>query len=136
MKVDLKKVKNTLVALAAIITASGVIWGFLIWLFLNGTETGQKILGVIEFADEAKTVILPQAQAEHETIEMRLEELEGKHAGTMARVIEWNFNSDAWQLRTFEDNYKRIYPAYISQSSIRRGRWVYLKNGYEYLVYP
>lgn len=123
------KVAKVVGAVAGIITSTGIILAFLIYLFFNATDSGKEIMTAIDFTIDA--------EAEHNEVEMRLDALEEEvDEMTMARELEWNYATDSWQLRTFEDEYKRIYPAYISQSQNRRGSWVYIKNGYEYLVYP
>jgi len=127
MSITLKSVFNSAKYIAGIIVASGVIGSALIWGFFNTTDTGKQLLEIIEVYENSEAI--------DENHEMRLEILELKHGGTMARVVQWNFETESWELRTIVNGKKAIYPAYISRSSTYYGEWVFLQDGLEYRIY-
>jgi len=129
----MKQIKPLLIsALVGIICTGAVITSIASW----GLDQILKAEGIS--LDSLVIVVKDYKQLSSEVgqFDVAITDLESKHGGGYIVGLKYFYNCDCHKYRTVgTGNEPKYYPAYKSKSTIRYGKWVYLKEGLEYLIH-
>ena len=129
----MKQFKSAAIAALVGIVCTGAVitslasWGIDQILISEGISLDSLVIVVKDYKELSSDV---------GQLDVAVSDLEGKHGGGYIVGLKYFYNCDCYKYRTVGNgNEPKYYPAYKSKSTNRYGKWVYLKEGLEYLIH-